>query len=127
MEPIPATGDFSQPIPEIQALRNCMKRKNDKDFSHIGTLINNVLNTCRNERPDSEMTRIWALWDETMGVTIAENARPAAFKGQLLVVQVASSPWMQQLQFLKKDIIQKLNSALGKELVQDIKFKIGSM
>jgi len=104
-----------------------MKRKNDKNFSHIGTLINNVLNTCRNERPDSEMTRIWALWDETMGVTIAENARPAAFKGQLLVVQVASSPWMQQLQFLKKDIIQKLNSALGKELVQDIKFKIGSM
>jgi len=104
-----------------------MKPKKDKDFSHIGTLINNVLNKCRNERPDSEMTRIWALWDKTMGVTIAENARPAAFKGQLLVVQVASSPWMQQLQFLKKDIIQKLNSALGKELVQDIKFKIGSM
>ena len=104
-----------------------MTRKNDKDFSHIGTLIKNVLDTCRNERPDSEMTRIWALWDETMGVTISENARPAAFKGQLLVVQVTNSPWMQQLQFLKKDIIQKLNAALGKELVQDIKFKIGSM
>ncbi len=73
------------------------------------------------------MTRIWALWDKTMGMAIAENARPAAFKGQLLVVQVASSPWMQQLQFLKKDIIQKLNIALGKELVQEIKFKIGSM
>jgi len=102
-----------------------MKPKNDKDFFHIGTLISNILNTCRNERPDSDMIRIWALWDKTMGVTIAENARPAAFKGQLLVVQVASSPWMQQLQFLKKDIIQKLNSALGKELVQEIKFKIG--
>ena len=127
MEPVLTTGGFSQYIPDIQELRSFMTPKNDKGFSHIGTLINNILNTCRNERPDSEMIRIWALWDETMGVTIAENAKPAAFKGQLLVVQVASSPWMQQLQFLKKDIIQKLNSALGKELVQDIKFKIGSM
>jgi len=127
MERIPTTGDFSQHIPDIQELKNFMKPKKNKNFSHIGTLINNVLNTCRKERPDSEMTRIWALWDETMGVTIAENARPEAFKGQLLVVQVTNSPWMQQLQFLKKDIIQKLNSALGKELVKDIKFKIGSM
>ena len=104
-----------------------MKPPKNKNFSHIGALINNVLNTYRNERPDSEMTRIWALWDETMGVTIAENARPAAFKGHLLVVQVTSSPWMQQLQFLKNELIQKLNSALGKELVRDIKFKIGSI
>ncbi|MFO7560515.1 MAG: DUF721 domain-containing protein [Desulfobacterales bacterium] len=104
-----------------------MKTQNKQNLSHIGTVINDVLNQCRKERPDSDMTRIWALWDKTMGMTIAENARPAAFKGQLLVVQVASSPWMQQLQFLKKDIIQKLNSALGKELVQEIKFKIGSM
>jgi len=102
-----------------------MKQKKNKNFSHIGTLISDILDTCRNERPDSEMTRIWALWDKTLGTTIAENARPAAFKGELLIVHVTNSPWMQQLQFLKKDIIQKLNSALGKNLVQEIRFKIG--
>jgi len=105
--------------------RNVMKQKKNKHFSHIGALVGDILNTCRTSRPDHEMTRIWDLWDETMGAAIAENARPAAFKDQLLIVHVISSPWMQQLQFLKKDIIQKLNSALGKNLVREIKFKIG--
>jgi predicted nucleic acid-binding Zn ribbon protein len=104
-----------------------MSPKKKQELSHVGTFINNVLKTCRANRPDVEMTRIWSLWDETIGTTIAENARPAAFKGQVLLVTVTSSPWMQQLQFLKKDIIQKLNTALGKELVSEIKFKIGSL
>jgi hypothetical protein len=122
---MPKAGNFSQLIPDIQELKNVMKQKKNKNLSHIGTLIGDILDACRNGRPDSEMTRIWALWDKTVGTTISENARPAAFKGQLLIVNVTSSPWMQQLQFLKKDIIQKLNSALGKNLVQEIKFKIG--
>jgi predicted nucleic acid-binding Zn ribbon protein len=40
-------------------------------------------------------------------------------------VNVTSSTWMHQLQFLKKDIIKQINHALGKELVEEIKFKIG--
>ncbi len=104
-----------------------MSPKKKKELSHVGTYINSILNTCRTSRPDVEMTRIWSLWDETIGMTIAENARPAAFKGKVLLVHVTSSPWMQQLQFLKKDLIQKLNIALGKELVAEIKFKIGSI
>ena len=104
-----------------------MNSKKNQELSHVGTTISNILNTCRTNRPDIEMTRIWSLWQEAIGPTIAENARPAAFKGQILLVHVTSSPWMQQLQFLKQDIIQKLNTALGKEMVTEIKFKIGSI
>ena len=60
-----------------------------------------------------------------VGEVIARNARPGAFKGKLLLVNVTSSTWAHQLQFLKKDIIKKVNDALGKELVEEIKFKIG--
>lgn len=104
-----------------------MAPKKKQALTHVGSFINDILSTCRTSRPDVEMTRIWALWNEAIGPTIAENARPAAFKGQVLLVHVTSSPWMQQLQFLKQDIIQKLNTALGKELVSEIKFKIGSL
>ena len=41
------------------------------------------------------------------------------------MVNVSSAPWMQQLQFLKPELIEKLNETLGKELVEDIRFKIG--
>ena len=99
-----------------------MKRKNE--VVHIGSVINKVLKTHRHEF-DGDLVQVWNLWDSAVGEAIAKNARPAAFKGKLLLVNVVSSTWMNELIFLKKDIIKKINEALGKELVEEIKFKIG--
>lgn len=101
-----------------------VKKKQNVDVSHIGDIIAGVLKTCRRDR-DSELTQVWSLWNNAVGDVIAKNAKPEAFKGTLLLVRVNSAPWMHHLQFLRKDIINKVNSALGKDLVQDIKFKIG--
>lgn len=96
------------------------------DFVHISNIIDDVIKQYRCE-PDFALKAVWRLWDETVGETIAQNARPAAFKGKLLIVHASSSAWIHQLQFLKSDLISKLNAALGKVLVEDIKFKIGSL
>ena len=93
--------------------------KNKSEFVHIGSVINNVFKTYRKE-PDAELIHVWNIWDRIVGAVVAQNARPAAFKGNLLLVHVSSSPWIQQLQFLKKDIISKLNQALNKELEFEI-------
>ena len=100
-------------------------RPKQKDFVHIGNVINGVIKQYRRE-PDFELKEVWQLWDAAVGETIAQNDRPAAFTGKLLIVQVNSSAWIHQLQFLKKDLISKLNAALGKPLVDEIKFKIGT-
>jgi hypothetical protein len=102
------------------------KRKNNKEFSHIGSVIYSVLEGYRPELGEG-IDQIWTLWDRIVGKAIADNARPEAIKGTLLLVNVTSSTWIHQLQFLKKDIIEKLNKALEKELVEDIKFKIGPL
>ena len=103
-------------------------KKDDKQpgFVHIGSVIDGVLKNYRS-KPDFELTAIWRLWDEAVGETIAQNARPAAFKGKLLIVHVISSTWIHQLQFLKNDLMAKINAALGKPLIQEIKFKIGPL
>jgi predicted nucleic acid-binding Zn ribbon protein len=100
------------------------KRKKNKDFMHISDILNKVVKTCRPET-DEEMEGIWSLWKDVIGKTIAENAQPEALKGDILLVHVSSSVWMQQLRFLKKDIIDKINAASGKERIKEIKFKIG--
>ena len=100
------------------------ERKQKKDFVQIGSIIADVLKQYRRE-PDSELIRVWHVWDEAVGEAIATNAQPAAFKGDLLLVHVTSSTWIHQLQFLKADIISKLNTALDKPVVAEIKFKIG--
>jgi predicted nucleic acid-binding Zn ribbon protein len=99
-------------------------KKRKKEIVHIGSVINKVLKTQRHEF-DEDLTQIWNLWDSAVGEAIAKNARPAAFKGKLLLVHVVSSTWVHELKFLKKDIIKKINEAFGKTLVEEIKFKIG--
>ena len=103
-------------------------KKDDKQpgFVHIGNVIDGVLKNYR-AKPDFELTEIWRLWDEAVGTAIAQNARPAAFKGQLLIVHAISSTWIHQLQFMKNDLMVKINDALGKPLIQEIKFKIGPL
>ena len=99
-------------------------RRNPEEFVHIGNIIGKVLKTCRNDF-DENLGQVWSLWDRAVGDDIAKNARPEAFKGKLLLVNAVSSTWMHQLQFLKKDMIRQINQALGKKLVEDIKFRIG--
>lgn len=73
------------------------------------------------------MNEIWSLWDKTVGPEIAENAQPGVFRDGTLFVTVTSSPWMQQLQFLKSDIADRLNTAIGTTLIKEIRFRIGNL
>jgi hypothetical protein len=69
--------------------------------------------------------KVWLVWDTAVGKQISERARPVGFRDGTLTVAVSSAPWMQQLNFLKKGIMEKLNTMLGEELVTDIYLKAG--
>jgi predicted nucleic acid-binding Zn ribbon protein len=102
-----------------------MKSKKDSaKIVHIGSVIDDVLKTYRRES-DGELLQVWHVWDSIVGDVIAKNTKPGAFKGRILLVYVTSSTWVHQLQFLKAEMITKLNEALGKSLIDDLKFKIG--
>ena len=96
------------------------------DFVHISNVIDGVLKQYYS-KPGDTLNAVWQIWDETVGETIAQNARPAALKESLLIVHVSSSTWIHQLQFLKNDLINQLNTVLGKAIITEIKFKIGPL
>jgi predicted nucleic acid-binding Zn ribbon protein len=103
-----------------------MKNNQSKaKFEHIGNIISEVLKSYRRES-DGELIRVWDVWNSVVGNVIAQNAKPAAFKGKILIVHVSSSTWIHQLQFLKQEMIEKLNDGLGKTLIEDLKFRIGT-
>lgn len=105
--------------------------KSRKSFVPIGSIINseNIRKTIQTYRceGDSELAKVWDLWEDAVGDGIAQNARPAAFKGKLLLVNVTNPIWIQHLQFEKSIIIKKLNDFLGKKLLEDIKFQVGQV
>jgi hypothetical protein len=100
------------------------QNRKSKEVVHIRQILGGVLKACRSDM-DVEMIEVWRIWASAVGELIAGNTRPAAFKGKLLLVYASNSAWMHQLQFLKAELIGKVNAELGRELVSDIKFKIG--
>ena len=95
-----------------------------KQMDLIGTIIDTSLETYRRKK-DTNMLKIFDLWEDAVGESISMNAKPAAFKGDLLLVHVSSSTWMHHLYYQKQELIGKINAALGNELVRELKFKIG--
>lgn len=71
--------------------------------------------------------RIWQVWDTAVGKKIAAHAQPSAFRDGVLTLTVDNAPWMQQLSFLKPELISKLNAEMGEEIVREIFMKAGKV
>ncbi|MGH7832055.1 MAG: DUF721 domain-containing protein [Candidatus Binatia bacterium] len=69
---------------------------------------------------------IWPIWNEAVGSVIARNAQPERIRNGTLFVSVSSPTWMQQLQFVKEMIANKLNERVGQEIVKSIFFVVGN-
>lgn len=67
--------------------------------------------------------RALEVWARTVGKQIAEATEAERINGGKLVVRVKKAPWRNELIFLKKQIIAKLNSAIGEDVVKDIIFR----
>lgn len=70
---------------------------------------------------------VWGVWDQAVGETVAQQAQPNFVRGGILFVRCSSSAWMQQLHFMKVTIREELNRLLGKEVIKDIRFQMGTI
>jgi hypothetical protein len=66
-------------------------------------------------------------WREIVGKTIALQTQPRSLRNQILFVDVSHSTWIQQLQFLKPQLLEKLNAFLGEPSIRDIRFRLGKI
>jgi hypothetical protein len=68
---------------------------------------------------------VWPIWNDIVGVTVAKNAQPQKIRKGTLFIKVSSPVWMQQLQYMKEMIADKLNHRLGSAIVKNIFFIVG--
>lgn len=71
--------------------------------------------------------RVFGQWEKSVGPVIARHAQPQAVRGKKLTLVVDSPAWMQQLSLLKPEIMEKVNSTLGKEAIKDITLRLGEV
>ena len=85
------------------------------------TRLGDVLRAALGRLPEAERLAdhaVWAHWDAVVGPTIAAHARPERMKRGVLFVAVDSAEWMQELQFLKHELRERLNARLGRPAVR---------
>lgn len=63
------------------------------------------------------------LWESVVGKTIAGVTRVERLNDGDLYVRVRNPSWRMELNFRKKEIAQKLNEAIGREMVRTIIFR----
>jgi predicted nucleic acid-binding Zn ribbon protein len=62
-------------------------------------------------------------WESIVGEQIAKVTRAVRILKGVLIVNVKTGTWRNELTFRKKEIIEKLNNVIGVEIVKDIKFQ----
>lgn len=91
----------------------------------IQEVLKSLLKNWGLDRMDREQ-KVFLVWQEALGETLWKNTRPVAVHHGTLVIAVRDHAWMQELQFMKDDIIKKLNRVLGPGVIRGIRFKIGA-
>ncbi len=69
--------------------------------------------------------KILDAWSLLVGTGVAEVSRPLRVRDRVLHVQVANSVWLQELQFHKKLIMEKVNGFAGENFIRDVRFILG--
>ncbi len=64
-------------------------------------------------------------WERVVPASLAERTRLVDVRRRELWVEVKASPWVQELQFLKPQILAEFDRVLGQGVIRDLRFSIG--
>jgi hypothetical protein len=95
-----------------------------KKPQRIGSILESTL---KNLEVDGQIKAysLWGAWKGIVGDPIAQQAQPQAIRNQILFVTVSHPTWVQQLQFLKTMLLDKINTYFGEPLIKDMRFRLG--
>src|SRR5437870_8140095 len=96
----------------------------EPQIEKLGAVLDKSLNRLELS-PRLDEYGVWPIWNDVVGKPIARNAQPEKIRNGTLFVKVTSPVWMQQLQFMKEMIAEKLNQRLKSQIVKNIFFVIG--
>jgi predicted nucleic acid-binding Zn ribbon protein len=65
------------------------------------------------------------IWPKIVGPQIASQTQIDSFRHGMLFVKTVSSVWVQQLHFVKEEILRKLNELSAKPQIKEIRFIVG--
>ncbi|HEV2390980.1 MAG TPA: DUF721 domain-containing protein [Verrucomicrobiae bacterium] len=89
------------------------------------SVLPNVLTDLRMDRRRSE-AEILRAWNNLLDPNIVAHAQPTGINRGTLFVNVDSSVWLGEIvRYRRKEIIERLQHAFGRDLIAKISFRVG--
>jgi len=100
--------------------------KKEDNLQDLKSLLHSIVSGMEGA-PLQEQLRIRDMWEAVVGPHIAKKASPEGVKNGILFVSVENSVWMQELTFMKQQILERLTQSCESSGVKDIRFKLGKI
>lgn len=92
----------------------------------LGGLIRQWVKRRRCE-PQVDDSLLRLKWSSFVGERIGAHTRPRELKDGVLTVIVGDSAWLNELSFLRRELITKVNEGLGRRVVREIRLLSGPL
>ncbi|MDD3579424.1 MAG: DUF721 domain-containing protein [Desulfobacca sp.] len=91
----------------------------------VGEVLQKILKPA-DLRLTEQRARIRWAWEQSVDEYFKPQTRLVDYQRKILWLEVPSSFWMQELQFLKPQILANLTELLGPGVVNDLRFRMGT-
>lgn len=77
-------------------------------------------------RTGSRSLEVFQAFDR-IGPPVTEHAEPVLLRGGVLTLRVSGSTWMTELSFLERQIVDRVNTVLGRKVVEGLRLRLGNV
>lgn len=95
----------------------------DIPIHHIGDIIDAIIRKYKFEEKEKEAI-ILSKWQEIVGSELSKYSSPDKIKNKILYVYCDNSASLQELNFARLQITNKINEIAGKKIIEKILFLI---
>lgn len=92
------------------------------EIDNIGNIIKDVVKKM-DIKKKLNISNIFNRWEEIVGMEISKKAKPERITRGILYISVTTSTWANELSLMSGQLIQKINSFIGEEVVKNIRFR----
>ncbi len=92
----------------------------------VGDILDRLLKKLEIDKKIEEQ-RALGLWAQAAGENLARFTRAASVVRGRMTVECQSPVWANECRLLKPAMIEKINRALGREIIKDITFRVADI
>ena len=95
-----------------------------KDVSRVADVLKDLFGKLEKNKGFFK-EEIEATWEKVAGQKAFKHSRPVSLRKKILSIYVDSSVWMEELTLKKRFLLKGLRKELGREKIEEIRFKVG--